>query len=77
VKKGVVHVVRNPLGWWDIRADSGEVLSRYISEFHAREAGRMAAEQVQADLAIHQDHQSDAVMYEVFDDLTKKLRSHG
>lgn len=74
MKKGVVHVVHNPLGWWDIRVDTGEVLIRYISEFQAWEAGRIAAEQIEADLAIHEH--SGPVRYELFDDLTKKLRSH-
>jgi hypothetical protein len=68
----VIHVLRNPSGWWDVRTERGDVLVRYLSEFQAWEAGRNAAERMHADLALHQH--SGPVKYEEFDEATKTLR---
>lgn len=49
----VLYVLRNPLGWWEVRNQTGEVIGRYASEFQAWEAGRSAAEAKQCDLVVN------------------------
>jgi CheY-like chemotaxis protein len=71
--KNMVHVVRNPHGWWDVRTDSGEVIVRFVSEFQACEAGRMEAARLRADLAIHQP--DGATRYEFRDRGAGRLES--
>ena len=73
--KSVVHVVHNPNGWWDVRDEQGEVLARYVSEFQAWEAGRVAAERLECDLALHQH--GGPIKYEIFDFETKVCRPLG
>lgn len=51
----VLYVLRNPLGWWELRHQNGEVIGRYASEFQAWDAGRTAAEAKRCDLVVHQD----------------------
>ena len=50
----VVHVVANPGGWWDVNLDGGSILAQFMTEFQARESGRVNASRLQADLEIHQ-----------------------
>ncbi len=70
--KIVIEVVRNPLGWWDIRGQDGRVAERYVSEFQAWEAGRTLAENCGADLIVHPEY--GPVMYEAYDATTKTVR---
>lgn len=51
--KNIVHVVRSPHGWWDVRNQHGDVLVRFLSEFQAIEAGRGEAARLGAELLIH------------------------
>lgn len=50
--KNLVHVVRSPHGWWDVRNEHGNVLLRCVSELQAVEAGRREAESLGAELVI-------------------------
>lgn len=70
--KSVVEVVRNPLGWWDIRDHDGRVAARYVSEYQAWEAGRTLAERCGADLIVHQV--DGPANYEAYDSATRRLR---
>ncbi len=70
--KTVIEVVRNPLGWWDVRHHDGRVAARYVSEFQAWEAGRALAEDCGADLMVHQEH--GPVQYEAYDAATRTVR---
>ena len=67
----VIEVRYNTNGWWDVRAANGEVLARYISEFQAWEAGRVAARNRAADLVIHQ--KDGPVKHEAYDELRDSL----
>lgn len=51
--KNIVHVVRSPHGWWDVRNQRGDVVVRFLSEFQAIEAGRSEAARLGAELLIH------------------------
>lgn len=51
----IVRVSENLAGWWDVTFDDGvrQNLAQYTTEFQAREAGRVNAVRLQADLEIH------------------------
>ncbi len=51
--RAVLYVLRNPLGWWEVRDQNGEAIGRYASEFQAWNAGRSAAEARQGDLVVN------------------------
>jgi two-component system cell cycle response regulator DivK len=70
--RSTIEVLRNALGWWDVRREDGHVLARYISEFHAWEAGRAMAEQCEGDLVIHQ--LQGPVKHETYDPVTRTVR---
>ncbi len=74
-EKPVIHVVRNPHGWWEVRKHSGQVVARYSSEFQAWEAGRVAAESGESDLVIHQDE--GPPRYESFDPRNRRMTPAG
>ena len=62
----MVHVSPNRGGWWDVKTQAGVVLAQFTTEFQAREAGRVNARRLQADLAIHQP--PGPTVYWVYDD---------
>lgn len=64
-ERPVLYVERNPLGWWEVRHQNGEVIGRYASDFRAWDAGRAAAEAKQCDLLVTQ--QEGPAMREVYD----------
>lgn len=68
----VIEVVRNPLGWWDVRHRDGRVAARYVSEYQAWEAGRTLAERCRADLIVHQV--DGPASYEAYDSATRRVR---
>ncbi len=70
-ERPVIHVVRNPHGWWEVRRHSGQVVARYSSEFQAWEAGRVAAESGESDLVIHQAE--GPPRYESFDPRSRRM----
>lgn len=70
--KSVIEVVRNPLGWWDIRHRDGRVAARYVSEYQAWDAGRTLAEHCGADLIVHQV--DGPANYEAYDSATRRVR---
>lgn len=70
----VVHVRENLAGWWDVTMDDAgrqRQLAQYTSEFQAREAGRVNARHLEADLVIHQA--SGPTVYLAFDETTGTL----
>lgn len=70
----VVHVRENLAGWWDVTVDDlpgTTKLAQYTSEFQAREAGRVNAVRLEADLIIHQG--VGPSMYQAFDEKTGTL----
>ena len=73
--RGVVLVVANPGGWWDVRRKGGSILGQFMTEFQARESGRINASRLQADLEI--DQAPGPTLYWTFDeaDGTLKARS--
>jgi CheY-like chemotaxis protein len=73
--KPVIHVVRTPHGWWEVRRHTGEVIARYSSEFQAWDAGRVVAESGQCDLVVHQAERR--VRYESFDPRTGRMTPAG
>jgi hypothetical protein len=72
-----VHVRENLAGWWDVTMESDGAagderkLAQYTSEFQAREAGRVNALHLEADLVIHQAF--GPTLYHAFDDRTGAL----
>lgn len=68
----VIEVVRNPIGWWEVRGQAGRVAARYVAEFQAWEAGRALAEHCGADLMIHPEH--GPVKHEEYDAQTRTVR---
>ena len=54
-----VYVTFHSAGWWDIRSADGTSLAQHTSEFTAREAGRVYALHLRADLVIRQAHGPD------------------
>ena len=67
----MVHVRHVPAGWWEVATDDGISLAQHTSEFTAREAGRIHAVRLQADLVI--DQGPAPAIYEVFDEATGRL----
>ena len=70
----VVHVRENLAGWWDVTVDDARgsrQLAQYTSEFQAREAGRVNAVRLEADLIIHQG--VGPSMFQAFDERTGTL----
>jgi len=70
----VVHVRENLAGWWDVTVEDARrprELAQYTSEFQAREAGRVNAQRLEADLVIHQAFGPS--MYQAFDETTGTL----
>ena len=68
----VVHVLPNQGGWWDVKTQSGVVLAQYTTEFQAREAGRVNARRLHADLAIHQP--PAPTIYWMYDEPTDAMK---
>jgi CheY-like chemotaxis protein len=64
--------VRTAHGWWEVRRQNGDVISRYASEFQAADAGRAAAETSESDLLIHQLDGQERL--ETFDPDTRHMR---
>ena len=52
--RGVVTVIENPGGWWDVRTEAGAILAQFTTEFQARESGRVNARRLGSDLEIQQ-----------------------
>ena len=52
--RSVVQVVANPGGWWDVKYKGGSILGQFMTEFQARESGRINAARFRADLEIDQ-----------------------
>jgi CheY-like chemotaxis protein len=69
--KRVIHVLRTPHGWWEVRRRTGEVIARYASEFQAWDAGRVAAESTESDLVIHQAE--GPARYEAYDPRARRM----
>jgi two-component system, cell cycle response regulator DivK len=66
--KKIVHVVRSPHGWWDVRNQHGDILVRSLSEFQAIEAGRGEADRQGAELLVHAH--ADPPQYHVVEPMT-------
>ena len=64
--RNLVHVVETLGGWWDVKTQSGTILGQFTTEFQARDAGRISARRLQADLAIHQN--SGPTLFWMYDD---------
>lgn len=73
-EKPVIHVVCDPHGWWEVRRHTGEVIARYASEFQAREAGRVAAESSECDLALQK---TEGPGFEHFDPRSRRMTPTG
>jgi CheY-like chemotaxis protein len=73
--KRVIHVLRTPHGWWELRRHTGELIARYASEFQAWDAGRIAAESSESDLVIHQPE--GPARYEAFDVRARRITPAG
>ncbi len=68
----VIKVRCNRSGWWEVSAGNGEIVGRFTSQFQAWEAGRIAAEDRRADLAMYQI--DGPVRYEAYDPATRTMR---
>ena len=71
--RSVVLVVANPGGWWDVRNKGGSILGQFMTEFQARESGRINATRLRADLEI--DQTPGPTLYWRFDDRDGTLKA--
>ena len=71
--RSVIQVVANPGGWWDVRRKGGSVLAQFMTEFQARESGRINASRLRADLEI--DQAPGPTLYWLFDEADGTLKA--
>ena len=71
--RSVIQVVANPGGWWDVRRKGGSILAQFMTEFQARESGRINARRLHADLEI--DQAPGPTLYWSFDEADGTLKA--